>query len=167
WEGSGEWNVWEEGADGVEGPGVRIWQEGTPAGDLRHPDGEPASSVGVVNRLLHREVVGEEVPAREVAAKEERIGVNGDEQETEGGAPGEGTLFHAAALWAAPRRRRIAAAAANTTGPHNDAEPPGTSSFHSTRCRPLGMATAENASCAGKSSTRRPSRRIVRKLTWP
>ncbi len=75
-------------ADGIERADIRVGEERAASRDLGNPDGKPAAGVGVVNGLLQRIVIDERVPAAEVAARKERIGIDrNDEKQKEPGQP--------------------------------------------------------------------------------
>src|SRR6266496_5912169 len=148
----------QERTNRIERAHVGIGRERAPSGDLGNPDGKSTALISVVNRLLDREVVPEQVSASEVAAQEKRIEKN-DEDEQDKESDGQ-PLATDHELLDSERRLRANSprtAATKTTGPQRESLPPGTVSSHSIRWRPAGTATAENASCAGITETGRPS----------
>ncbi len=122
---------------------------------------DPAAGIGAVHRLFHRQVVDDQVAAREVAPEKERIGVHRNDQKPEEGRGEETptrsvsgsdrsvTKLYPSARRRLSRRRRPAAERTKRSGPKRDTSHPGIRSRQSTTCRPPGIAIAENASCAG------------------
>ena len=72
-----------ENANGVQRAHVGIGRERAPSRDLGDPDWKPTARVGVVDRLLDRQHVPEQVTPREVSADEKRIGVDADHEQDE------------------------------------------------------------------------------------
>ncbi len=73
----------EERPKRVHRTGVGVRQQRSAARHLRHPQGQSAARIGVVNRLFHRQVVDEQIPPREVSPEEKGIGVDAENHEGE------------------------------------------------------------------------------------
>ena len=73
----------EQHASRIERARVRVGQERPPARDPADPHREPAARVRVVDRVLDRQVVADQVPPAEHLPDEERIDVDGEDEEHE------------------------------------------------------------------------------------
>ena len=100
----------------IERAHVRVGRERPAPGDLRRPHGQLARRPRVVHRLLHRDVVGDEVAPGEHAREEQRVRVDHGHERREEKAGRERT--QPAAQEASARRRpsRIAAARTKSSG---------------------------------------------------
>ena len=141
------------------------------ARDLGRPDGQPAARVGVVDRLLHRQVVGDQVAAaRSCGGRTSGYRVDGERRgrrrANAGRASTAGRVGRPAppGSWRSARARRPR----KPEGRREPAKSAGPSASPDARDvlapldrggRPAGTGTAVNASCAGTPSTGAPSTR--------
>ena len=137
-------------AERIEGARVRVRQERPSAGDLGSPDRERSARPGVVDRLFHRQVVGEQIAPGEVAAHEQRDPRRRRRRAPRRGRrPGPVAASRRTATAASSARHRSAAAhhdererrgPRRAPGPSARPRSPGTSSRQSMRWLPAGPA---------------------------
>ena len=145
----------EQRARRIERARVGVGRERPAPRDFGCPDRKAAAGPRVVDALLERQVVGDQIAAAEVPADKERIGIQKtDESRKEHGV----AKPHAAARKGRGHdaRRRRAIARSSTTpasGPYRETSRPGAFSRHSIVWEPAGTGTAVKASCAGCVST--------------
>src|SRR5262249_34145226 len=121
----------------VERSRVRIGKERPTSGNLGDPDREPAARIGVMHRLLDRQVITEKVSSREDSSCEERVPEHDDNEKNEerdetrafavGNSVGT-SLAHARPAarcrWAAAIRMTMAETR-KSAGPQTETDPPG------------------------------------------